>query len=302
MKKSLILIISSVAVFLLAIGITAYRTYEEVVNVDFIYPGITIGGKSVYGLNREQAIEKLNIDFYHENANNKLIMKANEYQVEVTPEDVGFRWNVEDAVERAYAIGRTGNPLVRYRKIKEVESGQNIPVELLYDEDKIEDIVRNTSIVVNKEPEEGEFEFIDGRIIAHDGKPGYKVDEEFLKEELTTYAKTLYTLKEPKAIDLIVEEVKPEKSTDYERINGVIGRFSTSLKGSSADRIFNVRHAMEAVSGKMLNPGESLSFNESTGPRSVRNGYKNASVIINGKYEDGTGGGVCQTSTTLYNA
>lgn len=302
MKKSLIIIIILILIFMIAIGSTAYKTYEEVVNIDSIYPGITVGGKDVYGLNREQAIEKLNIDFYNETSNKNLIMRAKEYQVEVTPEDLGFRWNIDEAVEQAYAIGRRGNPLERYKKIKEVEAGVNIPVELLYDKSRIDDIVRNTGLVVNKDPEEGEFEFIDGRIIAHDGKPGYKVNEDFVRTELTNYAETLYSLKEPKIVELLVDEVKPEKSTAYERINGVIGQFSTSLKGSSENRIYNVRHSLEAVSGKMLNPGESLSFNEKTGPRSVRNGYRDASVIINGKYEDGTGGGVCQTSTTLYNA
>ena len=49
-------------------------------------------------------------------------------------------------------------------------------------------------------------------------------------------------------------------------------------------------------------PGEEFSYNESTGPRSKANGYKNAPVIVNGKLQDGTGGGVCQVSTTIYNS
>ena len=49
-------------------------------------------------------------------------------------------------------------------------------------------------------------------------------------------------------------------------------------------------------------PGEEFSYNEATGPRSVENGYKEAPIIVNGKVQNGPGGGVCQVSTTIYNS
>lgn len=302
MKKLIVLLLVALAVFLGVVGFLLYNTYNEIVEVDYIYPGVEIGGVSVSGLNKQQAVDKLNATLDGGISGKKLLLKYNEYSIEVTPEDLGFKWNTEKAVDEAFALGRSGNPYERYMKVKSLANGVIVGVGWDYDESRISDIVRNTGLVINREPEEGEFEFLDGKIIAHDGKPGFKINEELLTEELKRYASELVSQQDFVTIELTGEEVKPEKDESYARINGIIGEFSTSLKGSTPERIHNVRHSMEAISGKLLKPGETLSFNELTGLRTKKNGYKDASVIINGKYEDGTGGGVCQTSTTLYNA
>ena len=59
---------------------------------------------------------------------------------------------------------------------------------------------------------------------------------------------------------------------------------------------------MESFNGMIVQPGEIVSFNKTTGPRTEENGYSKANIIVGGVYVDGIGGGVCQASTTLYNA
>lgn len=86
------------------------------------------------------------------------------------------------------------------------------------------------------------------------------------------------------------------------RINGIIGEYSTSFLGSSPNRIENIRLSAESINGTILLPGQIMSFNEVTGPIREEFGYKDATVIVGGQYTSGVGGGVCQTSTTLYNA
>ncbi len=82
----------------------------------------------------------------------------------------------------------------------------------------------------------------------------------------------------------------------------LVATFSTSLKGSSSNRIFNVNLATSRIDGVVVQSGEVFSFNGATGERTKENGYKESPVIEYGKFTVGYGGGVCQVSTTLYNA
>ncbi len=80
------------------------------------------------------------------------------------------------------------------------------------------------------------------------------------------------------------------------------GCFSTDFSSSSESRKNNIRRALSSFDGIVLEEGEILSFNETTGKRNEENGYKKAKIISSGTFVDGYGGGVCQVSTTLYNA
>ena len=78
--------------------------------------------------------------------------------------------------------------------------------------------------------------------------------------------------------------------------------FSTSFNAANANRTYNIRKAVASINGTTVQAGQTFSFNDTVGERTLQTGYKNAKVILNGNYADGVGGGVCQVSTTLYNA
>lgn len=80
------------------------------------------------------------------------------------------------------------------------------------------------------------------------------------------------------------------------------GSFYTSFESSGEARRSNIKTACNAINGKIIKNGETFSFNQTTGPRGEENGYKQAKIIVDNKYTEGFGGGVCQVSTTLYNA
>ena len=87
---------------------------------------------------------------------------------------------------------------------------------------------------------------------------------------------------------------------DISVIEKAISTFSTSFNSQKVDRSFNIKLACEKINNTVLLPGDSFSMDEALGPRSISNGYRNAPVIIKGKYLEGVGGGVCQVTTTLY--
>ncbi len=81
-----------------------------------------------------------------------------------------------------------------------------------------------------------------------------------------------------------------------------VSRFTTNVSDSTGNRKLNVKLALEKINGLVVQPGEEVSFNKLTAPFTSSNGYKVATIIYNGQFVDGEGGGVCQSSTTLYNA
>lgn len=82
----------------------------------------------------------------------------------------------------------------------------------------------------------------------------------------------------------------------------VIGKFTTDYSSSGENRASNVELAAKFLDGAVIPPCGILSFNEAVGERTEARGFKSAHIIFEGKFVDGVGGGVCQVSTTLYNA
>lgn len=85
-------------------------------------------------------------------------------------------------------------------------------------------------------------------------------------------------------------------------INTEIASFSTKFNPSQTGRTENLRISTEAINGILIYPGEIFSLSEALGEITVKKGYKNAPIFSGGKVVNGLGGGICQTSTTFYNA
>lgn len=97
----------------------------------------------------------------------------------------------------------------------------------------------------------------------------------------------------------------PEVTTKMigtEAFPDLISEFSTKYSQSQKDRTTNLRLAAEKINGTVLMPGEVFSYNTVVGKRTIDAGYKEAKIYVNGEVVDGLGGGICQVSTTLYNA
>lgn len=102
---------------------------------------------------------------------------------------------------------------------------------------------------------------------------------------------------------LVLHPIPPRIPTEAARaITGVMGSYTTRFPGYQVQRNHNIRLAANALNGRILLPGERLSYNQAVGKRTLRQGFRPAPVIINGEKQLGIGGGICQVSSTLYNA
>lgn len=274
----------------------------KVLNSDIIYDGVKIDEFDVSNMTTKEAIKLLKDKREKIRKRNiKLIYNGKEYSYSL--EDLGVEFLYEDAVSRAYGIGRKGSIINRLLEIMEVKlNGKEVDLQLSINKDKILKIVEYISDDIYVEARDAKFHFNNGQIHIEDEVVGKSVDKE---ELINRIAKNIKEdgINNIDTIEIPVKSTIPKLSKDLlSRINGVIGEFSTSFKGSTKNRIENIRLSANAIKGKMLLPGESVSFNETVGPVRREYGYKEANVIIGGKYTSGIGGGVCQTSTTLYNA
>ena len=128
-----------------------------------------------------------------------------------------------------------------------------------------------------------------------DGSDGVSVDQKQLFESLLGFHNG-----EIVSLPLIVEKattVRELKDNTTKRAT-----FTTTFSASTFERAHNIALATQSINGTIVDVGERFSFNQVVGKRTEQNGYKTAKVIVDGAYVDGVGGGVCQVSTTLYNA
>jgi vancomycin resistance protein YoaR len=107
-----------------------------------------------------------------------------------------------------------------------------------------------------------------------------------------------------RAARLVVEKSKPGRTTREARAMGITGRVAgyTTYYGGEPNRIHNVQLVARLIDGALIAPNTVFSFNGTTGERSADKGFLEAPVIINGELQTGLGGGVCQVSTTVFNA
>jgi vancomycin resistance protein YoaR len=133
-------------------------------------------------------------------------------------------------------------------------------------------------------------------------KPGLELDA--LAAANTILAAASHRLPDRRVAVLPVKE-QPAKLTTADAksydIHGLVSTYTT-IYGGIANRIHNVQLVAHLVDDKLIAPGEEFSFNKTTGARTAAKGFLEAPVIINGEVTTGLGGGVCQVSTTVFNA
>jgi len=141
-----------------------------------------------------------------------------------------------------------------------------------------------------------------GTVLVIPDRPGYLLDVP--NSASTVLRAALVTDPGLRSAKLTVERVDADRSTAEARameISGLVASYET-FYGGEANRIHNVQLVSHLVDDQVIAPGAVFSFNQATGERTAAKGFKEAPVIINGELKTGLGGGVCQVSTTVFNA
>lgn len=165
-------------------------------------------------------------------------------------------------------------------------------------DEKIEDILKSVEI----EPTNSTITFTpdgDKNFVITESKVGKRVDKKALYQDINNQFLTSNKIK----VNLQFVEEQPTITEEYNRsLTSQISTFSTKVADSTGGRKHNVKLALSQYNGMVIEPNQTISFNEIIGEHTTENGYKTATIIYNGEFTEGIGGGICQASTTLYNA
>ena len=293
----------------------AEDVYAELsVGANTFYPGTFINNIDVGGMTVEQATEAVNKGLEDAdspvNVNYNLKLDGKVYPLDFS--DAKFEYNTKEVVEEAFAQHRALDE-TDYQSIIDVfnykEQLKNNPVnyETSYSvsidgvSDKVhailDPLIEKYSTV--KDAEIGEFNPDTKEFTITPEETGMTIDIDGAVEKINElFANKEYT--GSVVVPSIVKE--PEITTEKIKANfGLIGEHTTKAS-NNANRNNNLNQACKNINGTILKPGEEFSFNKVVGQRTTANGFKEATVIMGGQYEQGLGGGVCQVSSTLYNA
>ena len=123
------------------------------------------------------------------------------------------------------------------------------------------------------------------------------------KQSLFTNICNQYLNNKSMQIQIPTKSILPKQTRkDFEKYTNLRADFSTDISTSSTDRKHNIKNALQSLNKVEIAPNEVFSFNKTIGKRTKENGYREAKIIVNNEFVDGVGGGVCQVSSTLYNA
>ncbi len=302
MKNKKWLIILPILIILVVVAGGGYYIYNniyiDILESNNIYSGITVDNINVAEMTKEEAYNYIKTKKESESDKKSMELIYGDTNFNISKDQLGFEYDYEKAVDQAYGLGRDGSYLERYKHIQSLkDQGENIDLEWSYDFSGISTIVQGIAQKINIDSKDAEFDFNGGNIKITPETVGKNLDETKLAKLIEGNAEKLDD------IELPVEVVNPEFTKEfYSSINGIIGEFSTSFKGSAYGRVENIKLSAKALSNRLLLPGDQLSYNSALGPIKRQFGFQEAPVIIAGDLTPGLGGGVCQTSTTLYNA
>ena len=262
-----------------------------------IHKNITIENISVGKLTKEEAVNMLKKTYPLDNFN----INYNNESWTIKPEDIELNFHIEERVDEALNYTRSKsiwNNIKRKGKLN-INKPYNIKIKATYNEVKLSKQLEKIYEKVNIEAVDATF-YVEpsGEIKRSESKEGRDVDISKLKDDIYN----MINKKKIKDINLPVLTLYPKTSTkQVKSINSILGQFSTSFNDSTS-RGSNIHVAGESTSDVLLMPGETFSYNKKTGARNWVNGYQSAPIIVGGRVVNGEGGGVCQVSTTIYNA
>ena len=374
-NKKVIIICSIIAIIIV---IAILSTIFALINSknEKMLNGISINGISVSGKDKDEVKEILS-EKIEAKKTEDLVVKLDakteegaEYKGVISFEQLQLNYKLDEAIEKAYNIGRDSNIFVNnFNIVKTFFAKNNIEIPYEYNEEELNKQIDTINGQIPGAVIESSYDIDEDKkeLVITKGKEGLEVDPELLKQEVENEIKNVESgkkeinlstkNKEPNQINLdkiyseihtepqnayytqnpftlyphvdgidfaismeeakkILEENKeeyiiplkithPEITTDKigsEGFPDLLAEFSTNYNPGAKDRTTNLRLASNKINNTVVLPGETFSYNKVVGKRTTEAGYKEAPSYAGGKVVNDIGGGICQITSTLYNA
>ena len=294
------------AAFMMAILLSVFvgtQAEAKAISDGAIKTGVYADGVELSGMTAEEA--EAAIEEYVDSLTDVEItlVATDGNKVTTTAGAIGLEWKNREIAQEAATLGTEGNIVQRYKALTDLKREKKVyDIAFSVDEEAIRAIVEDecTQYDVGVENyklirENDEFKIVDGQT-------GYGVDVEASVSKLSAYMEAEWN-HEPAEIELEIAVKEPEGSyEELAQIKDLLGTCTTSFSTSGSSRSANVTNGCNLINGTTIYPGEEFSAYEAIAPFSVENGYYLAGSYLNGQVVESLGGGICQVSTTLYNA
>jgi vancomycin resistance protein VanW len=289
---------------------------------DKIASGVLIDGLDLGGKTRAEAAPLL-----HALAERKLtaplLLNAAKLSAKTTAKELGGQCDEEAALETAFSVGHSESWVERLRdRIQGAGGGNNLSLPVSFDTDRCTAALKRIARRAEQPPVEPRAREEGGKLVVAAGRPGRLLDADATADRISAALRDPAWNRDltaalgneaappeatprarPVSLNLVLREVAPRVTEEAARdTQSLLASFSTNFSLRDRNRVHNIRLAAQSISGRFLLPGDEFSYNAAVGPRQRRAGFRTAPEIVNGELVPGIGGGVCQVSTTLYNA
>jgi len=298
MKKYLGKYILGICLLALTLGMTVCA--EEAT----ILKGVMIDQVDVSGMTRDEALNALEA-YENKLGDQTLKLGIGDNVVEAKLSQFGVTFANEEVVDEALGLGRTGNVVKRYKDQKDLQSqGKVYALSWKADEALVRAYVEEECTKYDQDAENASLSRVNGEFQFVAGKQGLVLDVDAAVSTIMNYLENGWTSDSAgEVLELKTKVSEPEGSAEeLAYVTDLLGTFTTSFSTSSSNRCMNVNSGAKHIDGTVLYPGEEFSAYETVAPFTAENGYAMAGSYLNGEVVDSMGGGICQVSTTLYNA
>lgn len=266
-----------------------------------ICKNIYIGPVNVSGMTKKEAKAALEKQF---EADKKLsvTMKVDKKEAQATLEELGFRYNdVDKTVKKAMDYGKRGTLWTRYWNIKKTEKEKLVLKQAAaLDQKKTDAVIAERAVPIADHAKNATITHTGSGFQIEKEQEGVTVDQKKSAAKLRKYLDENWKHDKITVKMVTVKEKPSVKAADLETIQDEMGTFSTNAGGG--ERWKNLKTGSEKLNGLVVMPGETVSVHDVTAPYDEEHGYAPAGSYENGQVVETYGGGICQVSTTLYNA
>ena len=277
--------------------------YTEYVDIDEIYPGVSIEGMDVGGMSKEQARKVLD-EHTAEVSNQTVTLQVGKKNKSFKLSSVGLTLVNDNVVEEAWELGREGNIFNRIMEIRQLQKEKkNLDLTYRLDEAKVKKKVKKLAKKFLAKKKDATITRKNKKFVVTEEVNGIDMDLDANAEKVAAMVTDPEWDQKSIVCEMDYKEDKAEHTkAELSVIKDKLGTFTTSYAGSPDGRCANVENGASLINGTLLYPGDTFSVHDTVTPFTKENGYELA-----GSYENGTtvqtyGGGICQVSTTLYNA
>lgn len=270
----------------------------------FVVEGVFVEGMSLAGMTKEEALKAVegysqgvmdekNIHLLYEDVADKT----------VSAYEMGAFWSNPEIVDEAIQYGNKGTLIQRYRERKALEENAvDLKVKLDYDKEVVAAYLEEEFALYDTKVLDAVLTREDGEFHIIEGVAGHELDIEASANNIITYLRDEWGYDQTN-IALKVVITKPRGSVEeLSEVTDLLGSFTSYYAGSASNKVANIKNGERLINGILMYPGDDFSFDAYAAPYTIDNGYAVGQAYESGRLVDSVGGGICQVSSTLYNA